>query len=511
MTYPTVRSLTLLLASLTAFFAAAPRASADPVTAFVLSYVADKVVNEVWDSATGYPDVRQLERRLNELESNAAMRGEMSEAIKRLRESVNSKVSKEEFLRKTQEMVSELTSIKQRLDSLEQRVEKLEVENEDRKHNSKNSASAAYFLSRGDEFIKNGNSTRAMANYNIAIELDPSIEQAYAGRNRIYKDMRAWGVVAANANEASQKCRPVPAWTRRDRALATWEIQKNFLADCPLRLYDFDFSPYDETRIQYIIGKQDAQQVVSDCTETDGPLTHDLFVLRGTNRVLLAYTQLQEREFDMVMRILKDGKPTPPKPGERGYETYQRNATVEARRDRLLEQAISDFDEAIKLCPTSAMAHAGRAIAASRLLWGRVDSARMGRSSRIAESEAKQIEKQIYDDLSVCVRSEPNVKIHLIRRARSHYSEDTDELKLKDVSAALALDADDLSLRKWRAYLRKKTGDFKGAIDDYLVAVQVDSDDADMYFGLHDCYVHLGDKKKAEHYLSLARANYKRK
>src|SRR5205807_2596084 len=112
----------------------------DPVTAYVGKFLGGKLVEGVWDRLTDRPDIRLLDQRLKELENSVVMRQEMRDEIRRLRESVNDRVTRDEFLKMAERTSAEIGSIKRRLDDLEERVEKLEVENADLKKGTKNAS-----------------------------------------------------------------------------------------------------------------------------------------------------------------------------------------------------------------------------------------------------------------------------------------------------------------------------------------------------------------------------------
>jgi tetratricopeptide (TPR) repeat protein len=125
----------------------------------------------------------------------------MRDEIRRLRESVNDRVTRAEFIKMAERTSAEIGSIKRRLDDLEERVEKLEVENADLKKGTKNASDAKYFKERGDR-LASGNKFRAIANYNIAVALDPNDAETYRKRSEVYAKMGAPDVVILDATEA---------------------------------------------------------------------------------------------------------------------------------------------------------------------------------------------------------------------------------------------------------------------------------------------------------------------
>ena len=132
-----IRKLVLVVALVvTTVFVTPVRANGfDPVAAYLLQYigeyVAGKLLDEVWDNVSNKPDVRVLDRRLKELEENAAMRSEMREEIRRVREGLNTRVTKEELKKVLMGLQTQLCDIKRRISDLEERVELQEVKLED--------------------------------------------------------------------------------------------------------------------------------------------------------------------------------------------------------------------------------------------------------------------------------------------------------------------------------------------------------------------------------------------
>jgi hypothetical protein len=107
-------------------------ASADSAVTFVRKFLTGKALDYIWDQASGTPDVKLLDRRLRELEGNTATRLEVRDEVRRLRQRIHAKVSRDEFQKLAEETSQQILSISQRLDELEERVERLEVEQEGR-------------------------------------------------------------------------------------------------------------------------------------------------------------------------------------------------------------------------------------------------------------------------------------------------------------------------------------------------------------------------------------------
>ena len=151
------------------------------------------VADRVWDSATGRPDLKELERRLRELEGNAALRSEVQGEVRKLREGLNERLTRDEFTRMVKQTNDRINSIEQRLDALEERSERADAEIADLKNGTKNAKDPQYFLKLGALCEKKGEAFRAIACYTFAIRLEPTDADAYAARSRFYVNIGAAG------------------------------------------------------------------------------------------------------------------------------------------------------------------------------------------------------------------------------------------------------------------------------------------------------------------------------
>lgn len=200
----------LLLAALIPIFAVSPGtcfASEDgiirPAAVYAVKFLFNKlVVDECWDAATGKPDLKKVERRLRELEETAALRGELQDEIRKLRQQMNERVTRDEFKRMVERTASEIRTIQQRLDEHDEEIEKLKVLQEDLKNSTNNSSSAAYYLRRGVAYEGDGKSYKAVACYNIAIQLMPTDVSTYLHRSQFFIKTGAAAVGIADATEA---------------------------------------------------------------------------------------------------------------------------------------------------------------------------------------------------------------------------------------------------------------------------------------------------------------------
>jgi len=180
----------VLVVSVSAWLAPVARA-VDPVTAFVLAYLGDKVVDAAFDTVTGKPDLKLLDQRLRELEASSALRADVQLEIGRLRARLDEHVTKQQFQSMVEGLGAQLRDINARLDSLEKRSEILEVELEDTRNATNNVRLATHFLDRAGRMFGAQDYRRTITNCTIAIELDPNLAQAYFRRGQAYWNLNA--------------------------------------------------------------------------------------------------------------------------------------------------------------------------------------------------------------------------------------------------------------------------------------------------------------------------------
>ena len=186
-----------------AFLGLLPQAKAQEPIGYLVSYLGGQLLDEVFDTATGKPDVRLLGQRLKELEKNQSLNEEMSKELQKLLfDCTNRTVTRDEFREMSKRVGDEMEKIKSRVDSLEERVERLEVETEDLKSGDKNGMSASYYAKRGEQFAEKQDFQRAIASFAIAIKIDPHCAEAYRGRCNIFKNRGAWGALLNETNQA---------------------------------------------------------------------------------------------------------------------------------------------------------------------------------------------------------------------------------------------------------------------------------------------------------------------
>ncbi|OWK35203.1 hypothetical protein FRUB_10045 [Fimbriiglobus ruber] len=307
------------------------------VGTFLGEYVAGKLIDEVWDSVTDKPDMRLLDARLKDLEYNSAMRGEMRDEIRKLRESVNERTTREEFRKMVQKTNAEIGSIKRRLDNIEERVEKLEVENDDLKNNTKNAENAEYFRLRGKKFRDATEFHRSIACFNIAVKLGTgkTLILSLDGRAHAYKLMNARDVALVDYSEAvAQYEKRTEADDKRD--LLTW-------SELGVIIYNDRASAWT--------GKLEYKKAVTDYTDVIriNPNNTSAYIMRGCASVgghhrarLIAWEN--HVDFEALVKYMKDS--------EKYSREYYYNPAG----------ALKDFDEAIRREPKSSDAFRNRGI-----------------------------------------------------------------------------------------------------------------------------------------------------
>jgi Tfp pilus assembly protein PilF len=286
-----------VLMSVTAAYSPAAKAQeikelVRPVVQWTSNFLLNKlVVDGVWDAATGKPDLSQLERQLRELEANAALRSEVQAEVRKLREGLNDRVTREEFGRMVKQTADQIGSILKRLDDLEEKTERLDVEISDLRQGTKNAKDAQFFLKQGRQYEEKKDRFKAVACYNIAINLQPSDANLYCARSRFYVGLGALGVGMIDAAEAIRlDPKHAVAYTYRGRGYLQENDLDRALTDFTeaLRLNSKDADAFSHRALAYL-RKGDLNGAVLDCWAALG--------LDGNNQVAhrvagAIYTQL---------------------------------------------------------------------------------------------------------------------------------------------------------------------------------------------------------------------------
>ena len=377
-----IRKATAVIAFASLLFGVAGWAQAtDPVVA-VVGFFLTKAGDDLYDRATGKPDLKAMDRRLKELEQNAVLKSEMREEIRKLRESINDRVTKEEFSKMVERTMKELDTIKRRLDSLEERVEMLDVVQDDMKKGTNNAKASDFFIRRGAEFLGTGDTNRAIANLNIAIRLDSKKAESYKVRAMVYDRLKAPQVVIIDATEAI-RLDPKLKGVHELRGRANFSQRHNWDAhdDFSHELANYPKTPDNKVhcaRLLMLLGSVsyacgDYESAITDCSEaiklnpTNAPecAIAAAYRYRGLGKY---YLDKRGAVNDNVIADLTEAirlEPTADAHLVRGLQLYLRSSASPpdkkdlAEKDR--EQAIADFNAVIRLDPDNVTAYYHRA------------------------------------------------------------------------------------------------------------------------------------------------------
>jgi len=242
----------------------------DPLTDYLGKFFFDQIgVGPLWDVVTGKPNLNLLDKRLKELENNAVMRGEVRDEVRKLRESINERVTRDEFRRMADRTMAAISTIQQRLDSVEERVERLEVENEDLKNGTKHARDAGFFLSRGERYEAEHRVYNAIACYNLAIQLAPTDANLFRRRSRFYINLGTPGVGIADASE-SVRLDPTNVDGYRYRAIGNLHEKRydQVIADSSevIRLAPNDAKAYSDRGLSFF-HLNNFDEAIADCSE----------------------------------------------------------------------------------------------------------------------------------------------------------------------------------------------------------------------------------------------------
>jgi uncharacterized coiled-coil protein SlyX len=89
---------------------------------WIADFLLGKLIDEVWDAATGKPDVFQLERRIKALETDSRWRNEYRDPLYELLNGVNANTTKDEYRASARRALSRIDEIDARLKQVERQV-----------------------------------------------------------------------------------------------------------------------------------------------------------------------------------------------------------------------------------------------------------------------------------------------------------------------------------------------------------------------------------------------------
>lgn len=465
----------------------------EPVGA-IASFLAEKVLEEVYNTATGKPDLVLLAQRLSELEKNHAMTAETQKELEKLLLACKAQaVTRDEFLELSNRIGSEIDNINRRLSEVEERVERLEVETDDLKNGSSNGTSAEYFAARGKEHEKNTNFERAMACYAIALKIDANCKSAYRGRCNIHRSRKAWQALLDDAD------RGVNAWFndtgdefKLDRVIARSELWRlstivGSLTPAPPR------------------SQEEYEQFLSDCDWAIDNSTDLNFVYRVRGLSKLPFVA-----------------------GNTNWADY--TALDASFHYQKLNSLLDDLDQAIELDPNDAVARVGRAMAYSQIrdsYWRMREhqtslEEQFGDQRRILQHDDEQLRLMAIADLNEALRIDPASRDSYLLLKSQQRQSGVDyrspegvaliERELAIVNRAVTELPNDPDIRRARADVFALQALFIGktsAWDDMLAEslriVELVPDQNYGYEQVATVYAIKGEQTKSQHYDDLAR------
>lgn len=439
---------------------AAP-ASADSAVTWVRKFLTGKSLDYIWDQASGAPDVKLLDRRLRELEGNAATRVEVREEVRRLRQRIHAKVSRDEFQALAEETSKQILSMSQRLDELEERVERLEAEQEEIKKGTKNASSPAFFVSRGNQFAQDQQTHRALANYAVALRLDPANESAHEARCRLYEKLKAWDVMAVAADQAIEAFPNDPERRFfRLRGLAGTQ-QLNIKLIHLLMRPEENLTPgiTPEERFRHVGSLSLALRRHPDDAELNLSMGITCLWEAHTAKPTWKMKSLAREEMDRFLQEKND------------------------LRDQLRERARTAFAAAIKADPTCYRAYSGR-----------------GLSTYLLEPTPAGLQAAL-DDFTMAISLAPRQPEAYALRGRSRSGKPEG---IADLTKAIEFDPDDKYLLLERASQYSLAKDHQKAIADGERILKLNAEFSPAHAMLSSHYYSIGDQSKGRFHADRA-------
>jgi tetratricopeptide (TPR) repeat protein len=139
------------------------------------------------------------------------------------------------------------------------------------------------------------------------------------------------------------------------------------------------------------------------------------------------------------------------------------------------DNAIAQFNEAIRLDPNYAWAYAERGV---------------------AYLFKKQFDRAI-NDLNEAIRLDPNYAFAYVKRGLVYSNKDKNNTAIKDYNEAIRLNPNYAIAYEYRGDAYSEKGKYNTAIKDYSEAIRLDPNNADAYIGRGDAYKELGQKDRA--------------
>ncbi len=290
------------------------------------------------------------------------------------------------------------------------------------------------YSNRGNAKSDLGDKKGAIADYNLAIELNPQFAVAYTNRGFVKSDLGDHQGAIADYNIAL-KLNPqsVETYTNRGNAKSALGDKKGSLLDYNIALQ------IDPKYAQAYSNRGNSKSKLGD---SKGALADYNLAIRFNPQYANAYTN--------------------------------RGGTKSALGDK--KGAIADYNIALQLNPKSIETYVNRGIAK----FGLGDT------------------KGAIEDYNIALRINPKFAAAYTNRGFAKYNKLNDEKgAMEDYNTALSIDPQFAEAYNNRGILKYRSGDKQGAIADYNLAIKIDPQYADAYGNRANVKSDLGDKKGA--------------
>jgi tetratricopeptide (TPR) repeat protein/predicted Ser/Thr protein kinase len=325
---------------------------------------------------------------------------------------------------------------------------------------------------------------RAIADYNEALRLNPQSPEAYTNRGLAYKDKAEYEInpdarkvllerAMADYNEAIRANHKwVPAYNNRGTLYKDMGEADRAIADLneAIRLDPKMADAYNNRGLAYNIK---AKRERSELGGTDG-----------------------EKEFEELMdqAIADYNKAIDLNPKDVKAYNNRGNAYQDRKE---LNRAIADFNEAIRLAPTTAAPYVNRGNAYVKM----VERAERERSpddfGKRNPAEWRELIDRAIADFNEALRLEPLLSAAYYNRANAYYKSGKWDKAVADYAQVISLYPNDAEAYYYRGLACEKSGDSDRAIADYNEAIRLNPKYADAYNSRGLVYYNRGELDEA--------------
>jgi tetratricopeptide (TPR) repeat protein/S1-C subfamily serine protease len=289
------------------------------------------------------------------------------------------------------------------------------------------------YSNRGNAKSDSGDKKGAIADYNLAIELNPQFAVAYTNRGFVKSNLGDHKGAIADYNIAL-KLNPqsVETYTNRGNAKSALGDKKGSIVDYNLAL-------------------------------KINPKYAQAYSNRGNSKSKLGDNKGALADYDLAIRL---------NPQYANAYT-NRGGTKSALGDN--KGAIADYNISLQLNPQSVETYINRGIAKSKL----------------------GDNKGAIEDYNTALRINPKFVAAYTNRGFAKYKIDDKKGAMEDYNTALTIDPQSAEAYNNRGILKYRSGDKQGAITDYNFAIKIDPQYAEAYGNRANVKSDLGDKKGA--------------